>query len=160
MEHNRLLEEEQNGFRSSRSCAQHLFVLQEVMRDRLNNGKSLHLCFVDFSKAFDLLDRNLLFSKLTELGIQGRMYQAIKQSCDITLNAVQINGECSRWFTTKNGVKQGDNFSPSLWSVYVNGLLKEIKESKIGIKVLDYTVSVLAYADDIVLLSPTQVGLQ
>ena len=57
-------------------------------------------------------------------------------------------------------MKQGDNLSPSLFSAYINDLLKCIKDSNIGVKVRDLKVGVLAYADDLVLILPTQAGLQ
>ena len=130
LENNKLIEDEQNGFRWHRSCAQHLFALQEIIQGRLNENKSLHLCFIDFSKAFDYLDRNLLFSRLSELGIREKLYHAIKQSYDVTLNAVRLNGETGHWFNTYNGVKQGDNLAPSQFSVYINSLLTELKKGK------------------------------
>ena len=78
----------------------------------------------------------------------------------MTLNAIRLNGECRRWFKTTNGSKQGDSQSPTHFSIYVNGLIEELNKSKIGIKLLDKTITVLAYADDLVLLAPIQAGLQ
>ena len=40
-------------------------------------GKDTFLAFVDFKKAFDLVDRNMLLHKLAIIGIRGRMYTAI-----------------------------------------------------------------------------------
>ena len=155
-----LLSDTQNGFRKNRSCNQHLFALKEIMDLCLAEGKSTHLCFVDFSKAFDFLDRNLFLSRLVEMGVRGKLYTAIKNSYDTTINAVRINGELGRWFETKNGSKQGDVQSPTHFSIYVNSLIEALTESKIGVQILDKLVTVLAYADDLVLISPTQAGLQ
>ena len=44
--------------------------------------------------------------------------------------------------------------------MYINGLLQELKQCKVGIKLHDRLVTVLAYADDIVLMAQTQAGLQ
>lgn len=76
------------------------------------------------------------------------------------MNAVRLNGECGRWFATENGVKQGDNLSPSLFSVYINDLLIELQSSGIEVKLMNVKLNVLAYADDLVLIAPIQVGLQ
>ena len=95
-----------------------------------------------------------------EVGVRGKIYQAIQESYNVMLNAVRINGETGRWFDTSQGTKQGDVISPTIFSVYVNGVLKELKQSKVGITVQGNMVTALAYADDIVLMALTQAGLQ
>ena len=99
-------------------------------------------------------------SRLAELGICGNFYSAIKSSYSTTLNAVPLNGEIVRWFETQQGTKQGDNQSPTHFSIYVNGLLRELINSGLGVKVAETLVTVLAYANDLVLIAPTQAGLQ
>ena len=61
LEENKILEEEQNGFRASRSCIDHIVVLCSILRNRKALGLSTFLSFIDFQKAFDSVDRNLLF---------------------------------------------------------------------------------------------------
>ena len=78
LEVNSILVEEQNGFRASRSCIDHILVLCTVLRNRKALGLSTYLCFIDFKKAFDSVDRNLLLFKLTEIGVNGKFYNAIK----------------------------------------------------------------------------------
>ena len=55
----------------------HLYVLVTVLRNRKECKKDTFVVFVDFKKAFDSVDRTLLFYKLDKLGINDRMYQAI-----------------------------------------------------------------------------------
>ena len=45
-----------------------IFILQSLVSRQTQLGKNLYLCFVDFSKAFDLVNRNLLFYKLIQCG--------------------------------------------------------------------------------------------
>ena len=65
------------------------------------------------------------------------------------------NGIFSSPFLVENGVKQGGIVSPILFCVYLDGLLKMLKESKVGCFVGHLCVAAVAYADDIVLLAPT-----
>ena len=60
----------------------------------------------------------------------------------------------------KYGVKQGDNLSPSLFSCFINPLLLEIDKCESGIMYSNFMVSLLAYADDIILLSDSEEDLQ
>ena len=69
LEQHNLLAEEQNGFRSGRSCIDNIFLLCRILRNRRLKGKETFLCFIDFKKAFDTVGRNLLFSKLKEIEI-------------------------------------------------------------------------------------------
>ena len=52
-------------------------------------------------------------------------------------------------------VKQGCKISPTLFSIYINDLAQEIKRLNCGINLDGTIISVLLYADDIVLIAPT-----
>ena len=58
------------------------------------------------------------------------------------------------------GIRQGDSLSPTLFSLYLNELAIEIKELNAGIYVNSQNVGILLYADDIVLVAPSEVKLQ
>ena len=60
LEKNNILAEEQNGFRASRSCIDHILVLCSILKNRKALGLSTYLSFIDFQKAFDSVKRNLL----------------------------------------------------------------------------------------------------
>ena len=57
-----LIADEQNGFRKDRYCEDHVFVLDSVVKNRLNNGQSTYVSFVDMAKAFDWVNRPRNFS--------------------------------------------------------------------------------------------------
>ena len=64
-------------------------------------------------------------------------------------------------------MKQGDNLSPTLFAIFINDLASEIKESNIGIDLnieggpnIEYVLSILLYADDIVCLAENEEDLQ
>ena len=73
---------------------------------------------------------------------------------------VKWAGSVSEPFSVENGMRQGGNLSPLLFNVYIDELLCELRKLPIGCQVGKCAVNVLAYADDIVLLSPTREGLQ
>ena len=152
--------EEQNGFRRKRSCQDHLFCITSVIRNRLYNRKPTFAAFVDMQKAFDWIDRDLLFLKLLITNIDGRMYKAIKSMYTNTKGAIKLNSFQTEWFDCASGMRQGDVLSTTLFNIYINDLAKEIKNLNLGIPIDTYNLSILLYADDIVLLSENETNLQ
>ncbi len=68
---------------------------------------------------------------------------------------VSYNGVISRCFSVSNGVKQGGVLSPTLFGVYVDGMLDKPKESGYGCKVGSMFCGGVGFADDLFLLTPT-----
>ena len=73
---------------------------------------------------------------------------------------VKWNGVVSGCFSVGNGTRQGGVLSPYFFSRYIRGLLQSISASHIGCYIGCMPVNILAYADDIVMLSPSWRGLQ
>lgn len=69
---------------------------------------------------------------------------------------VRYNMSESNWFCPTNGVKQGGVLSPTLFAIYIDGMLKQLESSKIGCFVGSKYCGIIGYADDVILLSPTQ----
>ena len=73
--------------------------LQEVGRKA---GVSLHVCFVDFQKAYDAVDRTLLWQVLTRIGVPPHIIAVIRQFHDGMRACVRSDdGVCSDWFVMK-----------------------------------------------------------
>ncbi len=152
--------DEQNGFRKGRSCQDHIFTLTSVLRNRQAENKPTFAAFVDMQKAFDWVDRDLLFLKLLLNNIDGKVYNAIKSMYTDTTASLKINKLETDWFRCESGVRQGDVLSTTLFSIFINDLAKEIKDMDIGIPIGELKLCILLYADDIVLLSENERDLQ
>ena len=161
LEQNDMLEDVQNGFRSDRNCIDHIYVLYSIIKNRKNNSLDTFVAYIDFFKCFDIIDRNLLFFKLTEYGVDGKMYKTLKMMYTNTYSCVNVNNKLTEWFKTDNGCRQGDVLSPTAFSIIINDLLKELNTSGLGIKLdTELVISVLAFADDIVLMAESAENLQ
>ena len=160
LESNEILADEQNGFRKQRSCEDHLFTMSSIVRNRLKENKSTFSAFIDFSKAFDSINRELLYFKLLANNINGKLYRAIKAMYSNTVSAIRLGNLTTDWFHTESGVRQGDNLSPTLFNIYLNDLARELNSLGLGIKLNDIHVCLLLYADDIVLISENEENLQ
>ena len=123
------------------------------------NGQNFCAC-VDFKKAFDFVDRDFLLFKLRKLGIDGNFYNAIKALYSNSRSSIKINDKLTDGFDIKSGVRQGDSLSPTLFALFLNDLATDIKDIDAGILVGGICLSILLYADDIVLMAPTAEKLQ
>ena len=164
LETNNILAEEQNGFRVGRSCIDHIFVMCTILRNRKMLGKETFLCFIDYKKAFDSVDRNLLLYKLSNIGVSGHMYSAISSLYSNPKSRVILQDYSTDYFDCPVGVKQGDCLSPTLFAIFINDLAKEIKTSGVGVNLNienEITlINILLYADDIVLFAENEADLQ
>ena len=160
-EHNGIFVEEQNGFRQKRSCSEHIFTLTTILRNRQNENKPTYAAFLDAEKAFDRIDRNLMLYKLLKIGVKGFMYENIKCIYSEATCSINVNNILTEWFKTDSGVIQGDTLSPTLFNIFINDMVNEVNALNLGIPFDDGNrLSILLYADDIVVLSETEAGLQ
>ena len=79
LEERNALVEEQNGFRQGRSCQDHVFTLTMAIKARLLQKKSTYFCFVDFTAAFDNVDRDLLKFVLKDIRVEGHIVKVIRE---------------------------------------------------------------------------------
>ena len=131
-----------------------------IVQNRLYQGKDTFVAFIDFTKAFDSVDRNLLLFKLLDYNINGNIYFAIKKLYSETHNCIRVNSMYTRWFPSLYGVRQGDCLSPTLFSIFLNDLTLMINEANLGISISGRNIGILLYADDIVLLAKNELNLQ
>lgn len=160
-ENNEYLVDEQNGFRATRSCQDHIYVLSSIIRNRKTQGADTFCAFIDFKKAFDWVSRDLLLYKLSTIfNIHGRLFNTLSTIYNSSSAQIRINGILTDSFEVSSGVKQGDIISPLLFSMYLNDLATGVKELNCGIDINDFNLSILLYADDIVLMAPDENSLQ
>jgi len=75
-EANRILVEEQGGFRPHRGCPDQLFSLIEILQNR--GKKGTFCCFIDVKKAFDRVFRAGLWEKVANVGVKGKMWRVLR----------------------------------------------------------------------------------
>ena len=155
-----ILAEEQNGFRSGRSCLDHLLTLTSVVQTRKSQRKDTYVAFVDFSKAYDKINRNKLWKKLAAFGINDKFLNALKALYKDVQCCVKVNGVKSRWFPVNIGLKQGCTLSPTLFNLYTTDLASALKSSGKGVSCDNICVHALFYADDICLMAESPEDLQ
>ena len=147
----------QYGFRSGRSTSDCVFMLLAAVRKAKRKGHSVSIAFCDIAKAYDSVNRELMYTKLDSIGFGGKVKSLIQSMYYNDSVRVRIKGGLTEplWFT--KGVKQGCGLSPLLFSLYMAGLGNRLHAMKEGINFDGQVISALFFADDLVLISRTKV---
>ena len=87
-----------------------------------SHKQKLFCCFVDFSSAFDSIWRAGLWQKLLQNGVDGKVFKVIYNMYNDIKSCVSFFGSNSSLFTSSSGVRQGENLSSVLFSIYLNDL--------------------------------------
>ena len=100
-----ILPEEQHGFRPQRSTADMMFVVRRLQELGRTSNTSLEICFIDLAKAYDSVDRVLLWEVLARFGVPPRMIKGIRMFHDGMRARVQLDdGDFSAWFNVCQGL--------------------------------------------------------
>ena len=76
-------------------------------------------------------------------------------------SAILVNGKPTKWFDVLQGVRQGGTESPLLFKIFIDGLVEKLREVDGGVDMnADTLLSIVLFADDIVLLASSRVALQ
>ena len=162
LECNSLLSEEQGGFRRKFSTTDCIFTLNTLIEKYTNRARGRFYCaFVDFTKAFDTINRKALWLKLQNIGISTKMLKMLMAIYGkVEASVLTMQGQ-SPTFPCPMGVKQGCILSPTLFSIFINDLPSFFRNANIyQIPLVDLELSSLLYADDLVLASESSIGLQ
>jgi len=148
----KILHENQAGFRKGYSTSDNIFVINSIVEDqlRLPKGK-VFAFFIDFTAAFDTVNRCALIFKLKNLGFSSKCLNAIKAIYNKTKAKVWTKQGYTDDFFTNAGVRQGCVLSPLLFTLFINDLVDYINIG--GFCYNGIWIRMLMYADDIVFLA-------
>ena len=94
---------------------------------RLNliiTGVSIFMCFIHLEKAYDTVDRTLMWQVLTRIGVPPQMIAVIPHFHDGMRACVRPDdGVCSDWFEVEQGLRQGCVLSPLLFNIFFAAVL-------------------------------------
>jgi hypothetical protein len=132
-----------------------VFSIKEVMEDVKKKGTEAYAIFLDFSKAFDKVNRTKLMYTLIK-NTNPRIWLLIKNYYqNLVLYVSDKNGGISEPFRAGVGVKQGGSMSPWLFNKYINKLLELLERSGKLYKLNEMYKGIMVYADDTNVISHT-----
>ena len=127
------MSENQAGFRAKYSTADHVFTLKFLIDKLRLQKKKLFVSYIDFSSAFDKVWRTGLWYKLIKTGINGKIFQVIRNMYADIKSCVSSSNVISPFCSSLSGVRQGENLSPILFSIYLNDLESYLEQNNPGI---------------------------
>ena len=161
---NNVRHEEQAGYRKNYSTVDQIFTLQCLVQKYLCKKKGrCYVIFVDFSKAFDAIPHLLLWFKLINTGIHGRVLEVLRSMYLALKSCARTPEGITNFFECKTGTRQGCMLSPFLFILYIGELIDMLDELGChGIYVNEYAknIMILLYADDMALIADTVGRLQ
>lgn len=114
-------------------------------------GKVYYACFVDFTEAFDTVIHAGIRLKLLKYRVGNRFYNIIKNMYSKGHSCVKIHNNVGDFFGCAIGVKQGDNLSPNLFTIFINDLPQYFHTCSDSASVNTSKIECLMYADDIII---------
>ena len=133
---NNLLSSRQFGFINGRSTTTQLLYFLDKCVNKIAEGGVVDTIYLDFAKAFDTVAHRRLLGKLQAYGIEGKLYDWIKEFLTGRSQVVRVNGSSSISAAVVSGIPQGSVLGPLLFVIYINDILDNVKSDG------------LLYADD------------
>jgi len=150
----------QCGFKADHRTEDNVFVLNTIYEKYvIHQNKKIYVAFIDFSKFFDKINRELMFYKLLKYNITGKVYNLIKSMYSNTMYQIVAQGYISPKLPATLGVKQGCCMSPVLSNIFQNDL-HEIFSNCDPIVLGDIKINSISWADDLIMMSTSKQGLQ
>ena len=140
---NNLLVDNQHGFRPNRSCETALHTIVSQMMKILSDRSVGLFIFIDFKKAFDTVDTNLLILKMERYGFDKKSLELLINYFFSRMQMVKIEEHSSNLKEVKLGVPQGSVLGPLLFLIFINDLVFYVKSFDVKLFADDTTLSLI-----------------
>lgn len=154
------LHDSQFGFRPGLSTETAILCLKSAVKYYTSRKTPVYACFLDLSKAFDLVSYDILWRKMRKSHVPYELINIFQYWYGNQVNNVKWVGTMSEPYRLECGVRQGGLSSPSIFNLYINELIETLSKQHVGCHIDGVCFNNISYADDMVLLSASVCGLR
>ena len=122
-------------FGKNKSCTDHIATLRIIIEQSIEWQSPLYINFIDFEKAFDRVDRDVIWMLTHHYGIPAKFVTLIQQMYENSTCQVIHNGKLCETFEVKTGVRQGCILSSLMFIMVIDWIMREtVKQGQTGIQ--------------------------
>ena len=146
------------GFRKGRGTRNQIANIHWIIEKVWEFQKTIYLCFIDYTKAFDCVDHNKLWKILKEMWIPDHLFWLLGNLYSGQEVIVRTGHGTTDWFQIVKGVRQACILSPCLFNLYAEYIMRNagMDEAQAGIKFTSRNINNLIYADDTTLMAESE----
>lgn len=148
----------QRAFIESDGTMENLSIVSALLSDARMSRKQIHLATLDLKKAFDSVAHSIIIDTIKQIGCPKPFIEYMDDLYKNASTIIQYEGNDTQ-VKVSSGVLQGDPISPMVFNTVIDRALRRIDED-IGYRLNGKIFNCIAYADDIILVASTKMGLQ
>ena len=130
LEEKNYFDENQFGFRKNKSTTGALTTILDDIISQLNNSKYSLVAYLDFQKAFDTINHEILINKLRDAGLGKNLLALISNYLNGRKQRTKLFSNLSTLMPVVTGVPQGSTIGPLMFIVYINDLSTVLQRCK------------------------------
>jgi len=124
-----------------------IFTLRQMAEKYTDLSRDLYVCYVDFRKAFDSIWREGLWKVMRSLGYPDKIVRILESLYHITVRAVRVRADMTKWFETIVGLLQGCVLSPLLFNIFLEVIMsRSLQDVNLGAVMNGYVLNNLRFA--------------
>ena len=152
----------QAGFSKGRRTRDQIVNIHWIIEKAREFQKNIHFCFIDYAKAFEIVDHNKLWRILQEMGIPYHQTCLLRNLYAGQETTVRTGHGTTYWFQIGKGAHQGCILSACLFNLYAEYIMRNagLEETQVGIKIAGRNINNLRYADDTTLMAESEEELK
>ncbi|CAG9835898.1 unnamed protein product [Diabrotica balteata] len=151
--------DEQQGFRTGRSCTDAVFIIKQITEKALEYNRPAFICLIDLKKAFDKVKLKDVIHLLYDREIPLNVIKTIENIYQNNNMEVRIDDQLTDPIDMGNELRQRDSLSPTLFNLIMDEILNTINKER-GYKMENKEIRILCYADDAALIASNEDDLQ
>lgn len=154
-----ILDERQRAFRAVDGCSINTHLVDLALKHHRKYTKNLYMASIDISKAFDSVTHQAIEDTMRHYGFPPQLVDYIMRVYQNSYTTLACDDWTSERCHPTIGVKQGDPLLPILFNMVIDRLALKLPND-IGARIGDFKINAAAFADDMVFLASSRIGLQ